>query len=195
MKRSVLLFAVWAVLSSCVVSQRPFLEPTEATPDQRLWGLWKANKKNGETIILRFEKSDKKNAMKLVMIERKKDGEPKVEGTQDLFVYPEYGLINLNARDPNQKKENKEPKYVLVKYSVIDADTVAVWAVLDKEVIANDIENGKLKGSVDKNRKSKLYSSISTVFITEPTRTLAKYSIANRNRIFKKNKYLFRRSK
>ena len=144
MIRTLLTIATSALLCSCLISVNPLSSPAEASPDERLFGVWVLQDEDDGGAYLHVGRGEQ-GMTEALMIEHRQDG------TYKTFRYRAFPTklgeqTFLNVVSPDDHKDRKG--YDIVRYQV-DGKRLSI-ALMTEAVVKADIAAGKLKGKVEK---------------------------------------------
>ena len=129
------------LLASCVMSEKPLSDERTSRVDQKLIGAWRQVKSKGNPDAMTIGRKEiGSNVMQWVSLSLDKKQQVRVK-RYDLFIKPgktDYISIALKP-DAN----------VIGKYKTPDSSTFHLY-LLDLQVIGKAVEEGKLKGKIER---------------------------------------------
>ena len=167
------------VLSCVPYSEHPLTDPDPGKIDLSILGTWFWKDEN-ESGFVHIGLDEKSKLLRLVMVDIDKDGELEVSeyfGHTSSLDGKNY--LNLKQVSP---QELKPQGYIFVKY-ILKKNAFGV-AIMNSDVIVKAIEDGTLKGKVEKSKMD--YS----IFITEEQAKLQQFIIKNDRLLFPEINYL-----
>jgi hypothetical protein len=173
MARYLALLVLAILLGGCIAySDNPLTDPNSERIDPPILGTWFWNEKSDSGFVhIGLNKESKQ--LQVIMIEHDKDG------TIDVSEFKGHTSSLGNNKYLNLKwvRPGDEPNgYLLIKYSTKGASLTT--SLLDVEVIKNAVKEGKLKGTVG---KEKYAPSIS---ITEEQKKLQEFVLKHDKELF-----------
>jgi hypothetical protein len=185
------------LIAGCDDSTVPLSDPSKASLDKQLVGLWKHDHQNGMTYyhVGRLGGSAPDGVMRVVVASHQTSGE--LQQPSQLVAFPSDidGKSYLNVAGATQEQltsiqENgwqadMLDSYILVKYRVED-DALLLWAT-NKDAKKKAIQGGKIKGEIKEGDGG------TRIRFTDTTENLAKFVAAAGDALFADESLRFKR--
>ncbi|MDY0167627.1 MAG: hypothetical protein RBS80_13855 [Thermoguttaceae bacterium] len=176
------------LIAGCDDSTVPLSDPSKATLDKNLIGLWQDHHQNGVTYyhVGRLGNNAPEGLMRVAVVSHQNDGELQ-QPSQVVVFRSDIGgksYLNLAGVSEEQLESIQESgwqadmldSYILAKYQVED-DGLLLWA-MDKEAKKKAIQDGKIKGEI------KQGDNRTRVRFTDTTENLAEFVAAAGDELF-----------
>jgi hypothetical protein len=187
---ALLLLLPLSLLPACIpYATTPLSDPDKAKLDERLCGRWSHTNTDGETSTWTIGKPKRDGAPAGLMVAVSVwcDKNHEVDFGDACFfptVLGDHSYMNVIKFDDVERMEARKwdmakvTRYTFVRYRV-EGDTLTIWLMDDKPV-AEAIQAGRLKGTVEKEKKS----FGKTVTITDTTDNLIRFVKAEAKALF-----------
>ena len=190
--------AGFLLVAGCDDSTVPLTAPSQASPDERLIGVWRHAYDGGTTYYLvgRLGGKAPESVMRVVSVTQPKGGE--LHQPHQMLLFPSRiggeSYLNLAGVSEEQLASIRESgwrsgmlgSYILLKYEVRD-DAVMVWAT-DPESKRKAIEAGKIQGEIQEGDNGG-----KRIRFTDTTEKLAAFVAAEGETLFAKTPLRFDR--
>jgi len=181
------LFGASLLIAGCDDSTVPLSDPSKASLDKQVIGLWKHDHQNGVTYyhVGRLGDNAPDGVMRVVIVSHPNGGDLQQPNQLLAFRSDIDGKSYLNIAGVTQEQlesirengwqANMLDSYILLKYRV-ENDALLLWA-MDKEAKKKAIQDGKIKGEI----KEKFGGSVR---FTDTTEDLAEFVAAAGDGLF-----------
>ena len=183
-----LLLGACLLIAGCDDSTVPLSDPSKASLDKQLVGLWKHDHQNGVTYyhVGRLGGNAPEGVMRVVIVSHQNDGELQQPSQLIAFRSDIDGKSYLNLAGATQEQltsiqqsgwqADMLDSYILVKYRVED-DGLLLWAT-NKDAKKKAIQDGKIKGEIKEGDGG------TRIRFTDTTENLAKFVAAAGDGLF-----------
>jgi len=173
------LFGASLLIAGCDDSTVPLSDPSKASLDKQVIGLWKHDHQNGVTYyhVGRLGDNAPDGVMRVVIVSHPNGGDLQQPNQLLAFRSDIDGKSYLNIAGVTQEQlesirengwqANMLDSYILLKYRV-ENDALLLWA-MDKEAKKKAIQDGKIKGEIKEG------DSGTRIRFTDTTENLAEF--------------------